>query len=505
MAQWKFMCTTAFVALVAGNAALADVTPEEVWANWKDMATSAGETLTVASEGRDGDTLVVSGFKLVSGDTTADATITIDQIDLTDNGDGSVDVTLSNSYPLVIRAAGEVGKPDVTTKVSISHPDLTITVSGSAAEMRYDFEGPSLLVKFEGVEGADATEVPNDLVAELVMTALSGNYIVAGAADAKAISSSMSADSLSMVIKGTNPEDQSKIDAKIDLSALTGTSTAKTVADMADLAAALKAGLTAEGNFAYAAATMNMLVTDAKGDTKLSSSASGGEINFAMDASRLSYGGAARDVSATMSGPEIPFPQLNLAYKEGAFNFLMPVSKSDKPADFGLMLKLAGLTVSEEIWSMFDPGKQLARDPMTLVIDTKGTATLNVDLMDEASMTALGDDAPGELNSLNVSALQLTAAGADITGSGALTFDNTDMTTYEGFPAPTGTVSLKGVGVNGLLDKLMAMGLVPEDQMMGARMMLGMFAKVVEGEPDTMTSTLEFKDKHFFANGMQLQ
>ena len=51
----------------------------------------------------------------------------------------------------------------------------------------------------------------------------------------------------------------------------------------------------------------------------------------------------------------------------------------------------------------------------------------------------------------------------------------------------------------------MAMGLVPADQMMGARMMLGMFAKVVEGEPDTMTSSLEFKDKHFFANGMQLQ
>ena len=73
------------------------------------------------------------------------------------------------------------------------------------------------------------------------------------------------------------------------------------------------------------------------------------------------------------------------------------------------------------------------------------------------------------------------------------------------FPAPTGTVSLKGVGVNGLLDKLMAMGLVPEDQMMGARMMLGMFAKVDPATPDTMTSDLEFKGKSFSANGMQLQ
>ena len=86
-----------------------------------------------------------------------------------------------------------------------------------------------------------------------------------------------------------------------------------------------------------------------------------------------------------------------------------------------------------------------------------------------------------------------------------LTFDNTDTTTFGGVPAPTGSIDLKAVGVNGLLDKLMAMGLVPEDQMMGARMMLGMFAKVVEGEPDTMTSNVEFKDKGLFVNGMQLQ
>jgi len=36
-------------------------------------------------------------------------------------------------------------------------------------------------------------------------------------------------------------------------------------------------------------------------------------------------------------------------------------------------------------------------------------------------------------------------------------------------------------------------------------MMLGMFANAVEGEADTMTSKIEFKDKGIFANGMQLQ
>jgi hypothetical protein len=99
----------------------------------------------------------------------------------------------------------------------------------------------------------------------------------------------------------------------------------------------------------------------------------------------------------------------------------------------------------------------------------------------------------------------LKAAGAEVTGKGAFTFDNSDTTTFPGVPLPTGQLDLKLVGANGLLDKLVQMGLLPADQAMGARMMMGLFAKTVEGSDDTLTSTLEFKDKGFFANGQRLQ
>jgi hypothetical protein len=92
-----------------------------------------------------------------------------------------------------------------------------------------------------------------------------------------------------------------------------------------------------------------------------------------------------------------------------------------------------------------------------------------------------------------------------VTGAGAFTFDNTDTTTFPGVPAPTGQLDLKIVGANGLIDKLIQLGFLPEDQAMGARMMMGLFAKPVEGQEDTLTSTLEFKDKGFYANGQRLQ
>ena len=78
-----------------------------------------------------------------------------------------------------------------------------------------------------------------------------------------------------------------------------------------------------------------------------------------------------------------------------------------------------------------------------------------------------------------------------------------EATTYQGMPAPTGKLDLKVTGANTLMDKLVAMGLMPEDQVMGFRMMLSMFANAT-GE-DELTSTLEFKDKGFFANGQRLQ
>ncbi len=45
--------------------------------------------------------------------------------------------------------------------------------------------------------------------------------------------------------------------------------------------------------------------------------------------------------------------------------------------------------------------------------------------------------------------------------------------------------------------------MLTEDDANGARMMVSMFANSVA--EDELTSTLEFKDKGFFANGMQLQ
>jgi hypothetical protein len=230
--------------------------------------------------------------------------------------------------------------------------------------------------------------------------------------------------------------------------------------------------------------------------------AGSGGLAFAMDKTAMTYKGGGKEIEVIASGAQIPFPEVALRYAESVFDFAVPLSKGDAPQPFNMTVKLIGATISDEVWGLFDPAGSLPRDPATLIVDANGTAKLAMDLTDEAATNS--GQPPGTLESLNLPDLQLTAAGADLTGAGAFTFDNTDLTTFQGMPAPTGRIDLKLVGGNGLLDKLIQLGYVPEDQAMGLRMMLGMFARPGEG-PDTLTSTIEFRDKGLFANGMQLQ
>ncbi len=489
-------------ALLLSTAAYAEVTAEQVWANWQTLTASYGQTLTAASESRTGDTLVITDMNVSSTFEGGAVNGTIETVNFRELGDGTVEITMSPDYPLVIDTTDPDGKK-TRVNVMIRQPDLKMIAGGTDAETRYDFTVPSLKVS---VDEVTVDEKPFDLALDVDVTAMGGNYVVTKGQKTR-LASTLNADSMGIVMAVTDPDTGGKVNLKGNLTMLAGTSngTLLDVVAMADMAAALKAGFATDGNFTYGASTLEFDVVEADLTTKGSATLGSGDILFAMNADRLNYGGGAKDVAITVSGGGIPFPELKTSYAEAEFNLLMPVTKSDIPGDFALLTRLVDFTISDEVWSLFDPSAILPRDPATVVIDTKGKANWLVDIMDPAATEAMGPDAaPGQIHALDITELTVRALGAAVTGAGSFTFDNADLTTFDGMPAPTGKLDVKIVGASGLLDKLIQLGYVPEDQAMGARMMMGLFAKPGEGE-DTLTSTLEFKDKGFFANGQRLQ
>jgi PPE-repeat protein len=123
--------------------------------------------------------------------------------------------------------------------------------------------------------------------------------------------------------------------------------------------------------------------------------------------------------------------------------------------------------------------------------------------MDPEAMAKAGE-VPGELNSLDINNLLVKIVGAQLSGNGGFTFDNTDMVTFNGMPKPTGAVNLNLSGANALIDKLVNMGLLPQEQAMGARMMMGLFT-VPQGD-DVLSSKIEINEQgHILANGQRIQ
>lgn len=486
--------------LLGTTSAQAEVTAAQVWQDWKDYSASIGQTMTAGAEAVEGDTLKLSNVTISSEVPDGSFTGSIDEVRFRDVGDGTVEITLSPEYPLVVKSKPAEGEA-LDLNLLVKMPDAKMVASGGTGEIAYAITAPSvgLAVTNMTVDGK-----PVDAKIDAGITNMTGTYI-SKAGETRTLATEIAADAMNVNVAVTDAEAGNNFSLIGTAEAVKGKSDSiiPGMINMADMGAALGAGFAGNGTVTTGKVNYDFKATDASGEVTGNFAAADSTLAFNMDKTKLSYAGGSHNIALSVAGAQIPFP-INLTGTEMSFDLLMPVSKGDAPQDFRYVTKLVELSMNDELWAMVDPTAQLPHDPVSLVVDTNGTATLTADFFDPAT-TAPGAPAPGQIDSLNINALQLKAVGAELTGNGALTFDNADTTTYPGMPKPVGKVSLQLAGGNALLDKLVAMSLIPEDQAMSARMMLGLFAKPGAGE-DTLVSDLEMgADGSVTANGQRIK
>lgn len=494
----ELLGVSVLVGLLSTTSAQA-LTSAEVWQAWKDMATSTGQTVATTSETQQGDTLVVAGVTFSMAQPDANITSAIDELRFKELGDGRVEISMSPVYSLTVN---DVASNSVV-KIAVTQTNLKLVAAGDKANQTFDLSADSLAVATTEVTENGA---PLPVSVNLAVTGATGQTTISRPTpDTTDVGSNIAAASVTLAVSADDGASVVKIDASVQqFSMQSGGAFGAMIMSEEEVNKALAAGLAANFGVGYGPVAYTVDVVEAAGPVTVRGKADGGSMAFAVDKVAMTYKGGAKGVEVIASGAQIPFPEVALRYAESVFDFAVPMSKSDTEQPFNMTAKVIGATISDEVWGMFDPAATLPRDPATVILDTNGTTKLFIDLTDETAMDALAGGPPGSLESLNLPELKLAIAGAELTGTGGLTFDNTDLVTFQGMPAPTGKIDFKLVGGNGLLDKLIQLGYVPEEEAMGVRMMLGMFARPGEG-PDTLTSTIEFKDKGLFANGMQLQ
>ena len=490
--------TSSAIALVTAAPAMADLTAEQVIADQLRQMELYGLSATVSNQSRSGDTIIVEELS-ASGDLPEGSfRVTMGGASFTEMGDGTVEVTYPATIPVAFTGVGPDGE-EFSMNLALTQSNLKMLVSGIPEEIRYDVSGDSVAlseINFDGMEDADEIDLDMNVQA----TGIAGTMTWIGGGTVRNYTSDFRVAGMTMDIAGADGDDGAfnlAFDVS-DIAANYGGSAAPQEL-MASFADAIAAGNVTKGTASHGAMTYTVSGDGPDGTFEIAAAVASGDFDFDMGRTGMSYGTVSQDMTLSVGGDFMPLPPLTFKMAESGMEFAMPVVPSEEPQDFGLSLNLGGLEIDPLLWGMIDPTGQISRDPANLVIDLAGMATLSEDIFDPEFAEQM-TGAPGELNALNVNQILLQLAGAELTGDGAFNFNNSGPV-----PMPAGTLNLMLKGGNGLLDTLVNMGLIPEEQAMGARMMMGMFAKPGTG-PDTLVSTIELKeDGAVLANGQRIR
>lgn len=523
--MFRSMTSSAAALILAAAPVFADVTPAEVWESLQGYYSGMGYQVTTDSRDEAGSVLTLSGVTLASpGEGAATMTVSIPKITLQQTGDAKVRTVIDGEVIADGTATSEDGE-EAAFDMRLTMPGNEILSSGSAADMLHEVNYPQLVAAIRiGDQQGDTDKAP----ITLSINDLGGSYRVKQG-DGQEWTYDTTAASADLKVALTPPpaEDggaaEDHVSADLRMEGLAATGSAKMPRDQVNLAErldlALRAGMAMDGKVSTGPITGAVAFsgTDSEGQQQTGNatfSSEGGEITLGMSEAGLSYHGAAKAMKVEMTTNSLPFP-ISYAIDSASGGLDFPVTASENPQPFKLRYALAGLVLADDIWNLFDPTSQLPRDPASLTLDLQGQTLVKQDLLDpafsqqmedmaqqQADPAAEGTDMPVPFQPLSVKVNKLAFDGIGVTAD----LSSNDMTLPEGSETPVGTVKGSFTGVNALLDKLVAMGVVPQDQVMGARMMIAMFARPAEGNPDELQTELEFrKDGSVFANGQQVK
>ena len=554
--------TTSVLAVVAFAApALAEVTPSEVWQNWVEYYKANGYTVTEGARDEAGETLtlrdVVVGYEQPDEGTKVE--FRTPEITMTATGDGRVRTTLAETSPVTATFRDSEGA-QVTLNVFLVARDTEILSGGTASDMTHESRSGELTLALQSVQTAEGTrEVPASVK---LVNATSRQQITD--AEMMRFDASMAADRMEIAADYADPEGSEapgriKVNGSLEnLQATSAGSLPKDVDISQAMHTALRAGMdvTAALTAGQGRLDLDFAGTDDQGqqDTaKANTTLQGVDVTLALGPQGLKYQGGIDSTSTEMTVSDLPAP-VGYTLTEASFDMQFPVLKAAEPAPFKFAYSIGGLTLADSVWDLFDSARVLPRDPASLDVDLTGLVRVTMDLFDPALMEAAeqaeaageehahggeehahgdapaaeGDPAapatapsaetgaapaedsaelPPEMPSpfepvqVAINKLALSAAGASLDASGELSVPE------GGNPEqPVGQVQARFEGVNGLIDRLVQMGVISQDEVAGYRMMLALFARPAPEGGDALVGQYEFREGgQIFANGQQVQ
>ncbi len=227
------------------------------------------------------------------------------------------------------------------------------------------------------------------------------------------------------------------------------------------------------------------------------------DFGFSMSRELLRVTSASKGTEFNLESVDLPIGAIRLAVAQTLQDIRLPLNTTPEPQPFTYHEEIRDLMISDNLWALFDPDSQIPRTAITYVLNVSGLGNWLIDPFAPDFDTP--GNTKGELHRLTLHELLLNGAGVELTGAGDFTFNNDDLDSYDGIPAPIGDMNLKLTGGNQLLDTLVRMGILSDEDALGFRMALGLFTVKGDGD-DTIVSHIEANGKgELLANGKRLK
>ncbi|MEP3285368.1 MAG: hypothetical protein ABJO29_09620 [Yoonia sp.] len=483
----------------------ADVTGADVWATYTAYYESTGAQV-IGTPTTSGDETVISDSALLYRFPFDVATLRVGLPDMrfVDQSDGTVLI----SYPEAFDVRIEFDVPSEGSgalTLGIAQDNFQGTVSGDPADMTFVQSADALTVEVKDIEvpeedinfsmlasGAGYSSTSRVVTGDLITTT---TEMTTGAADVAYVLN----DADGSVISNTGRFGAN--DTTFETAFPAGGS------DIMNLSAALAAGAYLRGT-ADAEGSSSETITTIDGDILSEQSQSSGRTTsrFSIDAAGFDLFAEGEGVEFNMLIPDVfPFPiSGSMGKAVGGYKF--PLMPSEEPQDVAMRLDFSDLEISEDLWGLFDPNGDLPRDPASINIDVAGTVISEIDALNfetiEAQMNQ--SEPPISLESLTINEISVSAIRASALATGAFVVDNTDMTTFDGFPRPEGSAILNVEGANALIDRLVGFGVIGPDEAGMARLGMGFIAKAT-GD-DAFETRLDVNGEgHVIVNGQRMR
>lgn len=497
--------------LLAASPALA-LTPEELWSTWQAQATGFGATLEAEAVPGPGGALTLRNIRVTAPGGVPEPLppeSPVQEVTLTPAASGAVAIGLVGlpGSGVLPGGAGPMGD------LRVEQRGLAITARDAGPEGATPGAGAPRPIDYEVAAGSlravslPAPDTPGtgDLAFEVVDLAL---RFPGQLGPDRTVAASLSTRGFAYVLNvgdaaaALGADQASRTEGELTLTAEVTLPEGLTLERMGalegpDALLLLEQGLAVRLDLASGPSTTSDRAEGFPFSYSLQTTSEPATASLSMDGTGVALVMDAGGGSASGSSPQLPVPSIDLTYGPLQMDIRAPLGR--EPGEFRYLVSMEEVSLGEEAWAAFDPGALLPREPLRLMVDVAGRAT--IDLAAMAAAEAKGNVAPPpDIESLEVRSFEVAGAGLEATGSGSFTFDDA-----AGVPVPVGTASARVEGLDRLIDAVVSLGWITPENARNARLGLATVFRAGDG-PDVRVMEVEARpDGSVFVNGVQMR